>query len=289
MKNLLAKAVVGSLLSVSTVQGATQSLSLEVSVDGITWSSEVTTTPLGDNPRRVLFRALVRYHPESGDVIPLGFGNMNSQPVVSNVRGPSIDRIVPFITTGSLLNGQGVVHDSTPMDGPFGRMMDVSLPAITTAAPMGVHYHSSGSGGAPQGAFYRIARSNVTNWIGVGPSTGSNAANNYTNSGGVVTSQRNPSEAGYVRGLEIELYRFAIDIGFDHNDPFRTLEVDVPLRSIVRADGVSTAGWDMPLGSPQSVVFPPITVSAARVTLIPAPGTVVVLLGAMVALPRRRT
>lgn len=165
------------------------------------WSTSMDALP-GD---RIEVRAVVSY---VGTGTVVGLGQMYFQPVVSAWTAQDV-----LLTNGQLglgpssvypANGIGPIGggESTPAGdvpdsaGMYGRISPFGLPANTSTSHLAGHVQTV------SGATYlRIARTDVTNWFGVGPTSGPGAINNTMGNGGVniwqgsLGSNRSPGAA----------------------------------------------------------------------------------------------
>lgn len=146
------------------------------------WATSITALP-GDH---IEVRAVVSF---VGTTQVYGLGQMIFQPVVSNwslddsVIGtpgtPGNRGIGPV--GGAFTTPRGYVPDEP---GVYGRISPFGYLLTTSSNYYRGHVHIR-----PEGTFLRIARNDITNWIGVGASSGSGAANNTSGVGGVGLAQ----------------------------------------------------------------------------------------------------
>ncbi|MBS0197328.1 MAG: hypothetical protein JSR77_11270 [Planctomycetes bacterium] len=262
---------------------------IQVSIDGQTWvdqldlSAQTATT-------RVLMRAAVSYQ---GPQSPFGFASCFSQPVFRNMRA-GLDSILPFANQGNNGNGGAVDLDSTPLDGPFGRLRPFASSGPSGTQSYQVHEHTAGSGEAPVDARYlRIARNDITRWPGAGPTTGTLAANNFNGAGGINTAQKSfgnvgPTDPPFVPGFtSIAIMQFGLDIAPGVGAPGTVIDIFAPVESFLRdsTSGARYAQWFSTQSDNSGSIRGTVTVDGASI-IVPAPAAAAVLLG--LGLPRRR-
>ena len=138
---------------------------VETSVDGLTWSNNPRTVNPGAN---VQVRYKVSFDPAGTTATPAGFASVTFQPIFSNVR-VGTDSVAPFAAQGNNTNG-GAIDPRADYSaaGGFGRLKPWAATGPSTSQSYIVHTHTAGSGGAPAGNFFRIARNDVTRWVGTG-------------------------------------------------------------------------------------------------------------------------
>jgi hypothetical protein len=281
---LVAAAVSASAIAATAAhaQLATSRLDYQVRIPGSTnWSSSVTAQP-GD---RVEFRALVSY---TGSVPVFGFKDAGIQPVVSHWV-PGNDVLLPFRTTGGGVAG-GVDLDS----GEYGRIRPFAGPGISTTNALRGHTNNVIDGVR----YLRIAQNRATNWVGVGPTSGSAQANNFSGSGGVQLGQfapqsvfRTPETLPFDgRTQDVEVIRFGITIGTEIG---RTMEVTTPAAGILRTPTTANLrafNWfDRPDARDNDRVFGAVTVVPATIRVVPSPGVgALAAMGLIVVAARRR-
>lgn len=205
------------------------------------WASTMTAQP-GD---RIEVRSVVSTHGATGAA---GLSYMTFQPIVS---GWALDD--HLLTNSDLgLTGQGYFPQSI---GPFGSYSTTpvgyvpDLPGIygrvtpfASGSPLSTnalrgHIHSFGSA-----LLLRIAQNNVTNWIGVGPTSGTGLVNNWGGGGGVNSGQGRmddgrPSHYPPPRfGTQnLVTFKFSFILG---DETARSLSIDTP------PEGIGGAWWD---------------------------------------------
>lgn len=281
----------------------TSRLEIQVSKDGGIWSNAVTVNQNAGDSGRVLVRYAISWVPGINDTgVPAGFASMTFQPIFANVR--TGDVIAPFAASGNNINGGGINLDATPLNGPFGRPRPFAStgPAATNPSSMGnryiVHSHSSGSGGAPAGNFYRIARNDITRWMGTGPTSGVAANNNFNGSGGIAVVQKGSGNVGSndpvfnVSIQNVVLFQIAINVAPVGVEEHHTITLDVPIAGFGgrnRNTGLREASWFTgptdSFGNYKGVIF----VHQAQINIVPTPGALGLLaLGGMLGSRRRR-
>lgn len=149
------------------------------------WAGSVTAMP-GD---RIEVRAVVSY---TGTSTVYGLGQIVFQPMISDwsvndaVIGtpgtPNNEGIGPLGSNTSI--PPGYVYD---LPGLYGRIIPWAGSNTTTSSYYKGHVHVNPDGTGR--TYLRIARSDVTNWVGLGPTAGSGALNNTNGAGGVYIGQ----------------------------------------------------------------------------------------------------
>jgi len=148
--------------------------------------------------------------------------------------------------------------------------------------------------------FVRIAQANITNWVGVGATSGSTAANNWNGNGGVSVAQiapgtRLPTDPAYNSSNDVVVFRFGFTLG--SATAARTLAIDTPTTGLGRETNTTTgrygdlyASWFTSTAAAQGTRFyNDIGVEGASVNVVPAPASLARLgLGGLVAGRRRR-
>lgn len=294
MKNVIRSVVAVAGLAAAATAGTTR-LDLQVSLDGVSWSDSVTVNANASQQVRVLTRAVVSYIAADGEALPIGFASLTWQPVFSNVRGLANDAIAPFANQGNNTNGGAITNDGSPLDGPFGRISPFAGTGPSTAQSYVVHQHTAGSGGAPAGSFYRIARNDVTRWVGTGATTGTSSANNFSGSGGVATVQKLAGRVAADPAISFELapeiLRLAIDVRGVGAGQEHTIGVEAPIDGMSRntTTGAREASWIRDQSDTSGAIKGSVVVDGASIRIIPAPGSLALLgLGGLVAGRRRR-
>ena len=236
MNSSFLKRLLVSVAGMTTVASAQVTrLIVETSLDGVSWVSGTRGAPAGST---LQFRYVVTFDPSGTTQAPIGFAALTFQPTVSNWS--TGETLAAFATTGNNLNG-GSVSDSS---GLFGRIIPFAATGPTTTDPYRGHTQ------AVSGVNYlRLARTTITNWIGVGATSGTSAANNTNGAGGVVCVQKgvnalntsDPAFNGSISG--VVLAKFGMTLSADTSP--RTLVFDAPLGGMSRntTTGVREASW----------------------------------------------
>lgn len=294
------KNVIGSLVAVAglaAVANAQSLLNLQVSTDGVNWSDNVEVRAASGVNTTVLMRALVSY---TGTLPAVGFASLTWQPTFGNVR-PGVDSVQAFADQGNNTNGGSVVLDGSPMDGPFGRISPfaASGPTVGGAQRYAAIAHSGGSGGAPAGNWLRIARNDITRWMGTGPTSGTSAVNNFNGAGGVACVQKSPGNVNptvdppFQAGItDIAIFQIALTVGGVGQGETHVISLGAPTDGMSRngTTGAREAAWFSSLtGDNSGSTKGAVEVDGASITITPAPGALALLgLGGLVAGRRRR-
>ncbi|MFA6044443.1 MAG: hypothetical protein WC718_05615 [Phycisphaerales bacterium] len=263
-------------------------LTYEVSSDNISWGSSVNVLPSDT----VYVRTLLTY---TGPGTAAGVGQVIFQPVVSSwhstdavLNSAGSTAIEPLVTDrNSPLRGY------YPEPGIWGRTRTFSAVAYSTSTFLRGHLGSGTAAG-----LLRIARADVTNWIGEGPTSGALAANNWNGGGGVNIGQiANPSRISSDPAFDASTDRvlvFGFAVQLDATPGSRTLDISTPAGGIGR---VSTAGptygeqnarWFASTTEVSSSLRGGVEVIDAHINVIPAPGAVALAsLGGLLVLRRR--
>jgi hypothetical protein len=161
-------------------------LDILVSKDGLNFGPKVWVNPSAGESR--VYVAYVMSY--DGTAAPNAFASLTFQPVFSNIR-VGTDSIAAFANTGNNTNGGSIdSRYSYSQPGGFGRLKPWAATGPSTSQTYAVHTHTSLSGGAPAGYYLRIARNDVTRWMGTGATTGTAAVNNFNGVGGVICGQK---------------------------------------------------------------------------------------------------
>lgn len=293
------KNVIGSLVAVAGLAAGANAqslLNLQVSLDGTNWSDNVEVNAATGVNTTVLMRALVSY---TGTQPAVGFASLTWQPTFGNVR-PGVDSVQPFVDQGNNTNGGSITLDATPLDGPFGRISPfaASGPTVGGAQRFAAIAHSGGSGGAPAGNWLRIARNDVTRWMGTGPTSGTSSVNNFNGAGGVVCVQKSPGNVGpndpaFQPGItDIAIFQIALTVGGVGQGETHEISVGAPTDGMSRnaTTGAREAAWFAAMsGDNSGATKGVVEVDGASITITPAPGALALLgLGGLVAGRRRR-
>jgi hypothetical protein len=293
------KNVIGSLVAVAglaVAANAQSRLDLQVSTDGVNWSNSAEISLAGSATGTVLMRALISWTGDVGPTAgPVGFASLTWQPVFGNVR-PGVDSVQPFANQGNNTNGGSVILDGTPLDGPFGRVSPWGSTGPSGTASYQAIAHSGGSGGAPPGNFLRIARNDVTRWMGTGPTSGATAVNNFNGAGGVACVQKAVPTPGVdpdrVDSLTNNvIWQIALTVGGVAQGASHDISVQAPTDGMSRntVTGNREASWFRGPGDNAGAVKGTVAVNDAVIHITPAPGALALLgLGGLVAGRRRR-
>lgn len=258
-------------------------LQLEASTDGRTWSEAVRLPREGG---RVLLRASVSFVTDD-DSSPLGFAGLTWQPTISNwnERG---DRLLPWADRGTNLTG-GSVPNVLGSSGPFGRIIPFAATGPGTSDPYVGHSNQV------RGSNYlRLARSSITNWVGEGATTGTNAFNNFNGSGGLSTWQKSWSNVTSVdprfvsETRDLLILKLGIEVAPGEG---RVLRFDAPLEGMTRNSltGRREASWFANQADNFGQIKGNVVVRPATILVVPTAGTGVWLaVGVGIACRRRR-
>jgi len=291
------KNVIGSLIAVAGLAAAAQAqqsqLDIKVSKDGVNWSSSVTVNQNAGDSGRVYVGYFMTF---VGGVAPNAFASLTFQPVFSNVRFGT-DTMAAFANQGNNTNG-GAVDPRADYSaaGGFGRLKPWAATGPSTSQSYVVHQHAGGSGGAPStGNFYRIARNDVTRWVGTGATSGTSAVNNFNGAGGVVAGQKQvpgAADPARVAGHEnLLLAVLAMDTGVVPAGVTHTILAQAPTSGMSRnaTTGAREASWYANTTENAPSIKAAVIVNDAEINIIPAPGALALLgLGGLVAGRRRR-
>lgn len=259
------------------------------------WSFSLATSP----GERIEVRAVVSY---VGSVSVAGLGQILFQPVVSNWRNddsvigtpgtPGDSGIGPI---GSNLSvPPGFVAD---LPGVYGRITPFATATTTSSTFYRGHVHHDPDG---SGATYlRIARNDVTNWIGIGPTSGAGALNNTAGTGGVNAAQAlappHPPPPNWppantsLTGVVVFKFGFTLAEGTGARD----LSIWTPPQGIGRSTGAATYGqpdtrWYLSADDPVPGSYrSDVQVVAAEVHVVPTCGVLTVALGVVMRMGRR--
>lgn len=241
------------------------------------WASAVNALP-GDH---IEIRAVVTYF---GDASPVALGQVIFQPTVRHVLASDAVIGTPG-TPGDIGIGPLGGSTTTPpghvpnAPGAYGRLTPWAATVTTTSTFLRGHTHT-----VDGVSVLRIARSDVTNWIGDGPTSGAGAINNTSGGGGVSIAQGNVGPARPtnfpppVLGTEgLVVFKFGMVLGGD--GPPRTLVVTTPHAPPDQPPGPGQMGfapqarWFSSLAdaTPGSIVTTPYAVDAL-IHVVPSPG-----------------
>lgn len=281
MKNVIASIVAAAgIATIATAQ--TSRLNMQVSLDGINWSSSVNAAP----GSTVQLRGSMSFIQGAGTQTPTGFASLTWQPTVSNWTGS--DTLQAFADRGNNTNG-GSVLDTPGMPAPYGRISPFGSTGPTTSDPYRGHVQANGGVN-----YLRIARTVITNWVGEGATTGTAASNNFNGSGGLATVQKgagnvNPTVDPPFNGniANVVLFKAAITLSGDATG--RILTVDAPTAGMSRntSTGAREASWFSSSADNFGTIKAAVEVGTATI-VVPAPGALALLGLGGLAIGRRR-
>jgi hypothetical protein len=275
VKNIMVCVVTAAWLArAASAQGISR-LDLECSLDGVMWSHHVVVDGSVAGGTDVLLRARISW---ISPTPAYGFGSLTFQPVIGNGR-PGIDLINPFVDRGSNTTGGGVDLDDSPLDGPFGRVRPFAAVAPSGTTYFTPHVHEAGSGGAPLGSYLRIARSDVTRWMGTGPTSGTAAINNFNGAGGVSVVQRpyssvRPEDPPYNFTVgDVTILQLSLHVGDNTRGPPRVLTWEAPTAGMSRnsTTGAREASWFADLQASTATLKGIVEVSPATISILGGP------------------
>ncbi|MFA6044442.1 MAG: PEP-CTERM sorting domain-containing protein [Phycisphaerales bacterium] len=293
MKKILGSIVaVAGLALAANAQDVNTQLKYEVSTDGTNWSSSLNVAP----GTSVQVRALLSY---IGPGTAAGIGQVIFQPVVSNWT--AADSLLTTAGTpgnmgvgpvgGTRSNPIGTVSDQP---GVWGRITPFGAAAYNTSTYLRGHIGTGTAAG-----LLRIARADVTNWIGEGATSGALAANNWNGGGGVNIGQiANPSRlstdpAFDSRSSNVVVFKFGFTVS--SATAIRTLGITTPAAGIGRQTaagatyGQQNARWFASTTEVSSSLTGAVQTIDAAINVVPAPASLALLgLGGLVATRRRR-
>ena len=259
----------------------TTRLDVQTSVDGINWAGGNRVVEPG-TAVKVRFKA--SFISGGSPISPIGFSSLTFQPTFSNFT--SSDVLSPFAASGNNTNGGSVLD--TP-NGPFGRISPFASTGPTSSDPYFSHRQTISNVD-----YLRVARRSITNWVGVGGTSGTAAANNFNGAGGFACAQkgvslRTTSDPAFNGGTsDVVLVKLAFTLGAGVNP--RALTIDVPQAGILRnqTTGAREASWFSSSTDNFGSIKTPVQVNVATVTVVPAPASLGVLLLGTAAVMRRR-
>lgn len=282
MKNVIVSIVAAAgLASIATAD--TSRLNMQVSTDGVNWSSATNAAP----GSTVQIRGVMSFI-QTGTATPVGFASLSWQPTVSNWT--AADSLVAFADRGNNTNG-GTVLDTPGNPAPYGRITPFGSTGPTTSDPYRGHVQANAGTN-----YLRIARTTITNWVGEGATTGTSASNNFNGSGGLACVQKssgnvNPSiDPPFNANINnVVLFKFAVTMSGD--TAARVLTIDAPTAGMSRnaTTGAREAAWFSSGADNFGGIKAAVEVGTASISVVPAPGALALLgLGGLVVGRRRR-
>lgn len=176
--------------------------------------------------------------------------------------------------------------------GAYGRISPFAFAGLTTSTFLRGHLGTGTAAG-----LLRIAQAHITNWVGVGPTSGPLAANNYNAGSGVNLEQPQdsfvrpagsaPFDGGQTRRL---VFKFAFELSATPGA--RTVSITTPANGLYRtlqgSTYVDNSSWYNSV-VPNALDFTRMSgvVEEALIQVIPAPGALPIA-GIMLAVGRRR-
>lgn len=287
--------VVAGLTAVAHSQVVSR-LIYEVSLDGSSWRSNLTALP-GET---IQVRTRVQY---IGTSPTAGLSQIIYQPVISGWNSTQPHGQAGFDSL--VVQSHGTVTDSI---GPFGGTRSTPIGSVTDSSGLygriapfaGVEtrstsYYRGFVGVGDNAGLLRISQAHITNWIGVGPTSGTNSINNVSGRGGIVSAQipsafRISTDPPYAPGLDVVVFKFGFTLG--DSGASRTMQINTPRAGLGRraTNGVITfveSSWYATDTS--GVIDGDIETVGASVHVIPSFGsTGVLLIAASVFGARRR-
>lgn len=297
MKNVIGLVAIAGLASAAVAQPVETQLRYEVRIfnggNNTGWASAVNANP-GD---RVEVRAVVSY---TGTNQVFGIGQITFQPVVSQwtaadalvTDGPN-NQIGPM--GSNITTPRGYVED---VPGVYGRITPFAASTYNTSTFLRGHVHNISGG-----TFLRIARADVTNWIGVGASSGALAANNTNGGGGVninqggIGSSRPTTPADYPaqnnNTQNVVVFKFGFTLS--GSTDVRDMNVSTPAQGIGRSTASATYGlpataWHSSANSAQPGSYlTDVAVVNGLIHVTPTPASLALMgLGGLLVARRRR-
>jgi hypothetical protein len=283
MKNLIASLAAFAGVATSATAALSQ-LSILASKDGSAWSDHLIVDQGAGDSGQVYIAYVLSYVPQSqGEITPDAFASVTFQPVFANVR-TGVDTINPFANTGNNVNGGAIDARASygAGTGGYGRIKPWAATGPSSTQSYVAHSHTANSGGAPAGSYYRIARNDVTNWFGLGATTGTAASNNFNGAGGVVVGQKQNPAAGIdparVSGTQ-GLLLMVLSMQTGPTASSFDIACGAPLEGMSRnsTTGAREANWYANTTELAASIKVQMAVTGAMITVIPAPGTLAVL------------
>lgn len=236
----------GLAMAAATATAQQTQLDIKVSKDGVNWSSRVKVDHASGDSGRVYVAYSMTY---VGSTPPNAFASLTFQPVFANVRFGT-DTVAAFANQGNNTNGGAFdPRADYSQPGGFGRLKPFGVTGPSTSQSYIVHQHAAGSGGAPTGNFFRIARNDATRWMGTGATSGTSAVNNFNGAGGMVCGQKQaPTTADPARlpgNTDIRVMVLALDVGPAPAGAAHVIEAQAPTAGMSRnsTTGAREASW----------------------------------------------
>lgn len=250
------------------------------------WSSDIEVTP----GTVVEFRGVLSY---VGSAPAVGLQRANFQPTLSNWS--SSDVLQPFRNWGlsTIPTPPGQPASGVDLNsGEYGRINPYAFAGITFNNALRGHTNLVAGTN-----YLRVAQANATNWVGVGPTSGTDAANNFNGVSGLALGQRPPTLSGQpeptfvAATTDVEVVRLAVRLNAFGE---RTIVVDAPIEGFSAAavdSDLRGVAWYTSLqstGAPGSLTWGSVSVTTATIR-VPTAGTLALLgLGGAFAGRRRR-
>lgn len=282
MKNVIVSIVAAAGLA-GVASADTSQLNMQVSTDGVSWSSAANAAP----GATVQVRGVMNFV-QTGTTTPTGFASLTWQPTVSNWT--AADTLQAFADRGNNTNG-GSVLDTPGMPAPYGRISPFGSTGPTSSDPYRGHVQSNAGTN-----YLRIARTTITNWVGEGATTGTSASNNFNGSGGLANVQKsfglvNPTvDPPFNSNItNVVLFKFAVTMSGD--GAARVLTIGAPTEGMSRnaTTGAREAAWFSSNADNFGALKAEVAVGTATISVVPAPGALALLgLGGLVVGRRRR-
>jgi hypothetical protein len=257
-------------------------MDIQVSRDGLNWSTSLTAF----SGETIQFRTAITFRGDGTTATPVGLASLNFQPVIRNVD--STDSLAAFANRGNNTNGGSVTY-TAGTGVPFGRISPFGATGPTTTDPYVAHRQIvSGIN------YLRIARNTITNWVGIGVSTGTGAANNFNGAGGLAIAQkaeafRSSSDPLFNNSITgVILFKAGIQVG--SSPSVRTLVIDAPLESMRRdsTTGARFAAWFESTTDAYGRIHADMAVNQASIFVLPAPGSCALVAASGLLAARRR-
>jgi hypothetical protein len=216
----------------------------------------------------------------------LGLGSMIFQPIVS--RWAATDSLAPFTSAfgSNTSTPSGAVPDAP---GSYGRISPFAAVNLTTSQRLFGHVHTSGSNGGPPGTFLRIAKAQVTNWIGEEGNTSGDSGVNIGQRSNVGRVSYDPAFLAYT--TDVHVFRFALLLDTDLGVG-RHIIVDAPLAgfgNLNTTTGNREVYWYADLNEVTGSVREVPTVVSGLIRIgIPTPASLALMSLGGIAIARRR-